>query len=126
VIRFEKIETDIADKREFQIAAMDGKHIIGFVALKCINTRSAGICKLFVSDEFRQRGIGTKLVRECERMAKSCMCESINGYIEAENASVVPFYISCGWFVSCQYEDGSFAVCRRIDTDIDQFRNRAI
>jgi len=112
------IETNIAGKIERQIVALhfDGikQDVAGFVALKSHDTRSAGICKLFVAEKFRQQGLGTKLVRECENIATSCLCESINGYVEAENAGIIPFYISCDWFVSCQYEDGSFAVCKRL------------
>ena len=118
MIRLEWIEIDIAGKKERQIIALHfdgvGQQIVGFVAMKSTNTRAAGICKLFVVKSFRQQGLGTRLVKECESIATACLCESINGYIKAENASVIPFYISCGWFVSCQYEDGSFAVCKQL------------
>ena len=118
MIHFAWIETNIAGKIERQIVALHfdgiGQEAVGFVALKATNTRSAGICKLFVVEKFRQQGLGTRLVRECEKIATSCLCESINGYIEADNADVIPFYLSCDWFVSCQYEDGSFAVCKRL------------
>ena len=118
MIHLDWIETNIAGKIERQIVALhfdgQGQQVVGFVALKSHNTRSAGICKVFVAETFRQQGLGTRLVRECEKIAVSCLCESINGYIEAENAGVIPFYQSCGWFVSCEYEDGSFAVCKHL------------
>lgn len=90
--------------KSFTIIVNGGK---GSVVLRIENERpdAGGICSLIVLEEERQKGMGTKLMKMVEELAKKQRCEQI--YLcAAKGTFLIPWYRKLGFEIYDENPEG--------------------
>lgn len=90
--------------KSFTIIVNGGK---GSVVLRIENERpdAGGICSLIVLEEERQKGMGTKLMKMVEELAKKQRCEQI--YLcAAKGTFLIPWYRKLGFKIYDENPEG--------------------
>lgn len=87
-----------------KLAVNDGLLFVAEVGAKVVGTIMAGydghrgwIYSVAVLPEYRQRGLGTQLVRHAEERLRALGCPKINLQILVDNAAVQAFYRKLGY-----------------------------
>lgn len=112
------IDTVVDGSPETHIIALTeaGDHIVGFVSLRHKGLRSAQFAKLFVDENFRRHGLGSRLVNHCCARADQSRCESINAVVKHDNRAVLPFYRQLNFRVVYEWpEDGDLMISRALN-----------
>lgn len=105
------IDTIVNTCKETKIVAIYDNNIIGSIGLDHINKRSSCLLRLFVHQDFRKCGIGSKLVNECCKISKESGCETV-GLLLAKNNDAESFYNKLDFSFSYQYDDGDILMVR--------------
>ena len=98
----DKLEIYNGDSNCYLIVVEIGKKIIGFIAfsfyrLFALQYKIAKIDALVVSEQYRRKGIGRKLMKHMEKIAKEKGCKSIELLSSISRKSAHPFYESLGY-----------------------------
>lgn len=96
-------------------AVSDKPELVGVVDLMPSPEESATIYALFVNEEARRQGVGSRLIYECERVASLWKCQSIGLVVVKENQKVLEFYRKLGFSFFCHH-DGNWFCHKRIST----------
>ena len=94
------------DETYLNMIDYDTQQLIGVVRLDHDNSKSATILGLFVSEDFRRKGVGTRLVSACVRIAQRSGCLTVGLLIESPNSELIQFYSGLGFGFGYQYEGG--------------------
>ena len=72
-------------------AASDDKEFIGFITVKFLFNNVANLHVLGIKEKYHNKGIGTKLFNEAEKLAKEFKCEYITVYTLSPSARSEPY-----------------------------------
>lgn len=102
-----RLDCSIDDCNDSQIVFIDlNRNFRGTICLQYENRKSANISKLFVSPEYRRRGIATKLLNECCKIARESGCETISLMCLENNKEIIKLYKANSFAFTYQYDDG--------------------
>jgi ribosomal protein S18 acetylase RimI-like enzyme len=94
--RPEEIKKKLERDPDLFLVAMSGGELIG-VVMGAFDGRRGHIYHLAVSDQFRRRGIASKLMDEVERRLKEKGCLRTNLLVTPDNNSAIDFYQNLGY-----------------------------
>ncbi len=86
----------LRSKQTFYLGAFDGPRLVGTV-FGTHDTRKGWINRLAVLPEYQRRGIGSRLVRECERGLRKHGLEMFAALIDSENAASRSLFSALGY-----------------------------
>lgn len=83
------------------LICVDDSFILGFIFFYCndFERKSSYVSQLCVNSEYRNSGIGTKLITECKRVAKSLGMKKIELEVNKENLNAISFYKKNGFCI---------------------------
>ncbi len=89
----------LRSNRGLYIGSFDGGRLVGAV-LGTHDTRKGWINRLAVHPDYRRRGIGTRLVRACERNLQAHGIEVFSALVEPGNEDSVAFFRKLGYDIA--------------------------
>ena len=87
---------ELPQKWEFSRLLLCGREPIGFVVAS-LKDKAIHIHRLVVSDAYRGRGCGAKLLREVAELAQARSLRSLTLKVSKENSTAIAFYGSLGF-----------------------------
>lgn len=94
----EAFRRQLRSSRTTYLGAFDGERLVGIV-LGTHDSRKGWINRLAVYPEYQRRGIGTRLVRACERGLRAAGMEIFSALIEPGNEASETFFEGLGYEV---------------------------
>lgn len=85
------------DKRILLVAKDKMKNVLGFIRLYCRKDNTVTLHEMAVADEFKGKGIGTKLIAEAEKIVRKHQAKSIKLKTPADLERIHKFYIKNGF-----------------------------
>jgi ribosomal protein S18 acetylase RimI-like enzyme len=87
-----------------RFAYTQGRKSIGTVTMKCIK-HLAELEHLYVSTEYRRRGVGKKLLEKSEEFAKTHGLKKLCALVRDDNTTSISLFRSCGFEVEGVMKD---------------------
>ena len=100
------------------LVAVRDSRIVGNVELIHKGRVSAGLCKLFVVSNERNRHVGTALVNRAVRIAEESGCLTMGASLHSMNFGLMEkFYAKLGFIFAYQYDDGSTCITKVLNPE---------
>lgn len=117
VPEFSTLNIEIGDAHQTLLCLVEGKGIIGSVALRHRGRVVAEVARLYVVRERRGRGMGSALLKQCEEIAKASGCRGIGLDVDAERdqdkqREVIEWYMRRDYVCAYQHQDGSIIMSK--------------
>jgi ribosomal-protein-alanine N-acetyltransferase len=96
----------LSRKDSFALVAVDGADVIGVAMCNCSERSARGrIASVAVLDDHRGKGLGSKLVRACEKEFRGRGITKFTLEAAVDNKPAVRTYISNGYVIKCIMKD---------------------
>jgi ribosomal-protein-alanine N-acetyltransferase len=96
----------LSRKDSFAFVAVDGADVIGAAMCNCSERNARGrIASVAVLDDHRGKGLGSSLVKACEKEFRKRGLTRFTLEVAVDNKSAVRTYISNGYVVKCTMND---------------------
>src|SRR3989338_10474216 len=94
-------------KHKNYICVLDGDKLVGCSKINIYG----GICKIsqiIIKENYRNRGIGGKLLKAIETFAKKNKCHKTQLFTSRLNGKALEFYLRNGYNIKCELKDDIF------------------
>lgn len=96
----------LSRKDSFALLAVDGVDVIGVAMCNCSERNARGtIASVAVLDDHRGKGLGSKLVKACEKELRKRGVTRFMLEVAVDNKPAVRTYISNGYVIKCTIKD---------------------
>ena len=95
--RQSSMKKDLMSKKHYWIVAEDDKEIVGFGQIHIINSSQAELEKLYIEEEFRGRGIASKIEKSLGVWLKKKNISKIYSRILLKNKPSIQFHMKSGF-----------------------------
>lgn len=112
-LQIQRLLVTVDGQQETRLCALAEGQFIGTCAFKA-SKHTASLIQLFVAHQYRHRGVGSILVRECEHLAQRYQIPGLGLLISQTNEAVKPFYDRLGFVPIFQYADGDLLMWKSV------------
>ena len=121
IVQVSRLLTTVDGQQEFRLIATlpnAQNQFIGTCGFKSTKL-TASLVSLFVSEQYRRQGIGTLLVRECEKLTTRLGVRGLGLVVNTKvNEKVIPFYQGLGFIPIYTYLDGDLLFWKDVNPHV--------